>query len=167
MHRTIPIIFTCIVFLACKQKKVEETKPEVNDSSYATARADSLSKADTHYLWEPAFDKKTKKMVMRKVRPIPVDSLTKENLIAVLNDEYADIKVRFVKISGDTIFIKAGGGAYLSKQMGSSGSEIYMAEVTYNLTELPNINYVHFDFKPGDHAIPGTYSRTDFFLQEE
>ena len=46
--------------------------------------------------------------------------------------------------------------------MGSSGSQAYLAEVTYNLTELNGINFVQIRFKEGIHASPDTYKRTDF-----
>jgi len=168
MHKIFLILSICIAFSACNQKRSEETKADARDTSLVVAKPDSSAiSTDAHYFWESAFDEKGNKMIMKKVRPIPVDSLTQEILISKINDEYADIKITFVRVIKDTIFIKAGNRNYLSKQMGSSGAETYMAEVTYDLTELPNINYVHFDFKKGDHASPGTYSRTDFIHPAE
>jgi hypothetical protein len=75
---------------------------------------------------------------------------------------YPEIPLTLNKISHDSIFIKINNSKYLSQQMGSSGPEAYFAEVTYNLTEIPGINFVDFNFKEGDHAAPATYSRTDF-----
>ncbi len=46
--------------------------------------------------------------------------------------------------------------------MGTAGAQSYIATITYSLTELAEINYVNFDFKEGDHALPGTYKRTGF-----
>ncbi len=46
--------------------------------------------------------------------------------------------------------------------MGSSGAETYLAEVTFNLTEINGINFIDIQFPEGDHASPGIYSRTDF-----
>jgi hypothetical protein len=43
--------------------------------------------------------------------------------------------------------------------MGTTGATAYIEAVTYTLTSLKNIHYVEFDFKEGDHAIPGRYSR--------
>jgi hypothetical protein len=80
----------------------------------------------------------------------------------VFNEMYPDIPITVNKISHDSIFIKIGNSKYLTQQMGSSGPEAYFAELTYNLTEVPGINYVDFNFKEGQHAAPATYSRTDF-----
>ncbi len=163
MYKKISIGFLISLFLSCNQKQSDETKAVAADSLLVVPKTDSLAKiTDTHYFWESVFDEKSKKMIMKKMRPMPGDSLTQENLISIINFTYPDIKIAFVKISGDTIFIKTINGNYLSKQMGSTGAETYLAEVVYNLTEIPNINFVHFGFKKGDHAGPGTYSRTDW-----
>jgi hypothetical protein len=46
--------------------------------------------------------------------------------------------------------------------MGSSGPTTYFAEAVFNLTEIPGIHYVSFDFEEGDHAQPGTFNRESF-----
>ena len=46
--------------------------------------------------------------------------------------------------------------------MGYYGAEAYLAAVNYNMSELKGITYVDIRFKEGDHAAPGTYTRTDF-----
>ena len=51
---------------------------------------------------------------------------------------------------------------YLTHDMGSSGAQDYLAEVTYTLTEYPGIKSVNFIFQAGDHAMPGMYSRESF-----
>jgi len=37
-----------------------------------------------------------------------------------------------------------------------------MVAATFTLTELEGVEFVDFDFKVGDHAVPGTYSRQQF-----
>jgi len=66
------------------------------------------------------------------------------------------------KISNDTIFVSIPNSTYLTQQTGSSGPEGYIAELTYNLTETKNVNYVALQFKKGDHAEAGTFSRSSF-----
>ena len=80
----------------------------------------------------------------------------------MLNSQYPEVVLRLIKISGDTVFVKIPKSDYLARQMGTSGSEAYLAEATYNLTEIKDIDFVDFKFKEGDHAQPGTFSRTDF-----
>lgn len=99
---------------------------------------------------------------MKKVSPLSEDSLTVPILIQKLNSLYPDIQLRYKKISGDTIFVAIDKSSYLTKQVGTTGAKGYLAEVTFNLTELKNINFVDIHFKEGDHAAPGTYTRTDF-----
>jgi hypothetical protein len=46
--------------------------------------------------------------------------------------------------------------------MGSTGPTMFLSSAVYNLTEIPGIRYVNFDFEEGDHASPGTFSRESF-----
>jgi hypothetical protein len=48
---------------------------------------------------------------------------------------------------------------------GTHGASAYLAEVIYNLTEITGVDFVNFRFNEGEHAAPGTYSRTDFVSQ--
>jgi hypothetical protein len=151
----LPLIFSCHSNDAVKKQVVADTITALVKSDTA-----SINK-DTHYFWEADFSGK-KGFAMVKSRPMPTDSLTADLLLQSLNETYPDILLSMDKISGDSIFIKIGKSNYLTNQSGSSGAEAYMAEVTYNLTEIKGINFVHFNFKKGNHAQPGTYSRTDF-----
>jgi len=163
MHKIVLIFFSCIGLSACNQKRLEEKTPDADSIHFITAKPDSSNiKTDAHYFWEAGFDDKTNKPLMKKVRPLSADSLTQDKLMEQINQIYPEIKLAFIKISNDTIFVKISNSNFLTQQMGSTGGNMYMSEVTYNLTELDNVNYVHFNFKAGDHAYPGTYSRTDF-----
>lgn len=116
---------------------------------------------DSHYFWSADLDPK-KGLVMIKTRPVPTDSLTSANIIQMMNETYPEIPLQFIKISNDSIFVRINKSNYLTQQMGSSGAEAYLAEATYNLTEIKDINFVVMLFKEGDHASPGVYNRTDF-----
>lgn len=85
-----------------------------------------------------------------------------QEMVNAMNASYPEIHLDLKKISHDTAFIAIPESQYLSQQIGSTGAYNYMATAVYNLTELKNIKYVHFDFKEGDHAAPGTYNRDDF-----
>lgn len=85
-----------------------------------------------------------------------------QEMVSALNASYPEIHLDLKKISNDTAYIDIPESAYLSQQIGSTGAYNYMATAVYNLTELDNVRYVHFYFREGDHAAPGTYSREDF-----
>jgi hypothetical protein len=154
------LIALIMAVVSCNTKQQEE-KVVTKDSAIATAEADTAAvKKDNHYFWSSEFDNKG--LLMIKVRPLPEDSLTAASIIQLQNDLYPEIQVRFDRMSNDTIFVTIPNSTYLTQQTGSSGPEGYFAELTYNLTELKNITYVDIRFKRGDHAQPGTFSRTDF-----
>ena len=157
------LIFLLIfsLFVSCNST---ETVKEVSkvDSIIVENKIDSATSIkDSHYFWTADQDA-PKGLVMKKTWPLSKDSLTVPNLINLLNQQHQEIVLVFSKISGDSIFVKINKSNHLTQQMGSSGAEAYLAEVTYNLTELNGINFVDIRFKEGDHAQPGIYSRTDF-----
>lgn len=153
------LIITSIA--ACNTKQPDK-EVVVIDSSNKITRVDSANTIiDAHYFWEADQDTPDG-LTMKKSRPISPDSLTSGNLLQVLNNLHPNVELSYVKSAGDTVFVKIDKSAYLTQRMGSSGAEAYLAEVTYNLTELTGINFVDINFKIGDHAEPGIYARTDF-----
>ncbi len=151
-----------VTFIAACNSKQPDKQAVLIDSLTKITQADSANKIiDAHYFWEADQDS-PKGLVMKKSRPISPDSLTTGSLVQVLNNLHPNVELSYVKTSGDTIFVKINKSTYLTQRMGSSGAEAYLADATYNLTELAGINFVDINFKMGDHAEPGTYSRTDF-----
>jgi len=71
-------------------------------------------------------------------------------------------RINLRNIEKQTANIEIMNGQYLTQDMGSSGAQDYLAEVTYTLTENPGVKSVNFIFQAGDHAMPGTYSRESF-----
>ncbi len=69
---------------------------------------------------------------------------------------------RIVQVNVDTVFIVIDNSDYLTQQMGTTGADEYLAKLTFTVTELESINFVNLNFEEGDHAVPGTYERTDF-----
>lgn len=66
------------------------------------------------------------------------------------------------RVEQQTARIEIANDQYLTQKMGSSGAQDYLAEVTYTLTEAPGVKSVDFVFAPGEHAMPGVYSRESF-----
>jgi hypothetical protein len=145
--KRISCFFIITFFISCNTNKQEKIAPE-KDSVKVNIKTDTVNIiSDTHYFWSSDWDTK-KGLVMRKIHK--------------LNIEYPEIQLGYKKISGDTIFVAIHKSRYLTQSIGSSGAKGYLAEVTYNLTEIKNINFVDINFAEGDHAAPGTFSRTDF-----
>jgi hypothetical protein len=155
-----------LILVSCNSKK-EEEKPVIVDSVSTVLKADTtIVNTDAHYFWVSDLEQ-GKGLVMKRDSPVSADSLTPALMIGRLNSLYPEIPLEYLKTSTDSIFVKIGKSNYLTQKMGTSGAEAYLAEVTYNLTELKNINFVNIRFKEGDHATPGTYSRVDFVHVKE
>lgn len=155
------LLIAMVSMIVCCNTKKSEEKRVKTDSTTVTAEADTAAiKKENHYFWSSDFD--AKGLLMTKMWPLPDDSLTTTNIIQLMNGLYPEIQVRFNRQSNDTIFINIPNSNYLTTETGSSGPEVYFAELTYNLTEIKNIQYVNIQFKKGDHASPGTFTRTDF-----
>lgn len=160
-----PAITVVIITVSCTNNSTDKIKSSPVDSvSIVPADTVSVSVNETtaNYVWTTGIDEQTGKIQMKKNRPIAVDSVNITNMIGLTNNIYPEVKLVLKKISGDTIYVKIPESTYLTQQMGTSGAEAYMANATYNLTELPGIEYVNFDLDEGDHAAPGTFSRSDF-----
>lgn len=112
-------------------------------------------------LWDADQDS-TGKLVMNKTLAPEVDSVSLETIITYLNNNNPGVKLETTGTGHDTLFLKIADAEHLTQQMGSSGPEVYFAEVVYNCTEIPGIQFVKIDFKPGDHAEPGVFKRDDF-----
>jgi hypothetical protein len=168
MKRRFFLIMIITVIVSCNTKKPDKVGSHIDttivshiDTANIITDNNANITTDTHYFWSSEWSTK-KGLLMKKTSQISEDSLTPPRLIQKLNNLYPEIRLRFIKISNDSIFVAIKKSKYLTQQMGSSGAQAYLAEITYNLTELKDINFVDVRFKVGDHASPGTYTRTDF-----
>jgi len=114
------------------------------------------------YSWKAGLNDSTGELEVKKTELGGPDSLTATSMVSFLNLKTPNIQLKFVKISGDTLFVSIPDALYLTQQMGSTGPSLYFAETVYNLTEIPGIHYVSFDFEEGDHAAPGVLHRGQF-----
>jgi len=154
-----------VVIISCKAKQADKKIIQTDSTSVVITPDTGNIIEDTHYYWSAEWDNKNG-MLMKKTTPITADSLTATNIIQKLNILYPKIRLRYIRTSNDSMFVNINNSTYLTQQIGSSGAESYLAEVTYNLTELNGINYINIKFKEGDHASPGTYTRTDFIHEK-
>jgi len=145
------LIVTSLLFTACNNKADQP----VDDG-------DTANLAPLVYSWQASLNDSSGKLEVKKSDSIGPDSLSVPAVIAYLNATNTNVQLAFVKTSGDTVYLKIPDAMYLTQQMGSSGSTIYLALAVYNLTEVAGIRYVNLDFDEGDHASPGTFNRESY-----
>ena len=114
-----------------------------------------------HFWWEAQLNMGPK-MIMNQKDALPDDSLNITAVLRRMNTTYPDVIVEELNRTNDTVTVKIPKSRYLTEQMGSTGALAYLAELTYNLTEIPGIRCVSILFKAGDHASPDIYTRKDF-----
>jgi len=113
-------------------------------------------------IWTTDYDSLNHRFFLKKQRTLDVDTLHVENLVNDINAAWDNIRLVFVKISNDTLYVTIPESNYLTQQMGTAGAQSYISATTYSLTELTGIKYVNYAFEEGDHLAPGVYSRGDF-----
>lgn len=171
MRTLLPFIFLLgsLAYIGCgtsDNKKADEEEvvyESVTDSADIVTPGDSLrTVVNEPTLWkvESLGDQQEEKLTGPKDSIL--ESFTPNQLVVALNETYPEIQIKFQDISHDTMFVSIPNSKVLTEQMGSTGSYNYLATAVFNLTELKNVKYIHFDFKEGDHASPGTFTRKDF-----
>jgi hypothetical protein len=125
------------------------------DSSEADIQ--ELSK-DDFYVWQVDSDQKT----IKQNPKLHEAALGIDTLITGLNEMYPRIKLEMVRLSNDTLYTQIREANVLTEQMGSSGSEQYIAQAVLNLTSARGVKYVRIDFEEGSHAMPDVWSKENF-----
>ena len=161
--------FTVVVFLsfffACNSndKKKEETTPVKPADTISASKSGDTAKTivNSSMIWTVETGKEeTEKL--QGPENVQLDTLSSAKLVNLINKNFPDIRLNFLKISNDTIYVKIPDSKRLTEEIGNTGAENYLASTTFTLTELKNIRYVNIAMKPGDHAEPGVYTRGDF-----
>jgi len=113
-------------------------------------------------IWAYEYNQLSDEFELKQLRAIDKDTLTGETLEKIINKTWPKVQVKFIGISNDTVFISIPESEVLTQQMGSAGAESFMISTTFSFTELKGINFVSFDFKEGDHGVPGVYNRNSW-----
>lgn len=163
--KPILILLFGILLFSCNSSSNENDEndvPEVVVDSEVVTEEPTVTVVNRPSLWTVEYESSTNKEKLKKPEGANIESLTANELINVLNQNYADVQLKLDRISNDTLYADIPESEKLTQQMGSTGAYNYLASVVYNLTELPNVKYVKLDFAEGDHAMPGVYTREDF-----
>jgi ABC-type glycerol-3-phosphate transport system substrate-binding protein len=150
MKNYIAIFIITLAAAACGNNKADQPGGDGQDTLTAI------------YSWEATLNDSTGKLVVNKKEEPGPDSLTALSVIAFLNKKNPNVQLQFLKLSGDTLYLSIPDAHYLTRQMGSTGPVVFFAESVYNLTEIPGIRYVNYDFAEGDHAQPDVLNRDSF-----
>ncbi|RYF91846.1 MAG: hypothetical protein EOO03_00330 [Chitinophagaceae bacterium] len=149
--------------LACNNKEKETTTTETTaveeeTETFATAPFVPGSNPNSKlFVWKASPD-----YTRRRNDAVTPALLNADTLIKGINEINENILLEKVKQSGDTLYTQIKNSNYLGNQMGSTGAEIYVADVVLNLTEVPGIKYVSIEMEEQSHVQPGTWSRKDF-----
>lgn len=150
-----------VLLYGCNNQTENQQKIASSERSMDNASTnDSASNAEpgsTSYLWRVTPDYK-------KIRNTDYNPAlaTAENVIKGLNENYESVYLEEVKISNDTIYTAIKDATHLTEQMGTTGAEVYLADVVLNLTAVPGIKYVNIQLEEGSHMQPGVWSLADF-----
>jgi hypothetical protein len=120
--------------------------------------------ADIPYYAE--LDSNSQSFSIIKSDLVKTDDLSEINICNALNRKYPEISIDNATLSRDTVLVTIPNATYLTQQSGTMGAKIYMMESTYSFTELPNVKFVKFIFREGDHASPGVFTRKDFNFED-
>ncbi|ADY50741.1 hypothetical protein Pedsa_0155 [Pseudopedobacter saltans DSM 12145] len=153
-------VLFCYLFFSCTNDKKERSASDsisTNENVKETP-LDVLSDIP----WTATLDSTTQQYTMVRNEPIKGEVLDITNVLEAINRKYPENKLVFEKQNADTVFVKVENATYLTQASGSTGARVFLAESTYSLTEIPSIRVVFFNFKIGDHATPGAYTRKNF-----
>lgn len=114
------------------------------------------------FLWRADFEASTNSYKIHEPENTRPDTLTVEKMILLINDNWDSVRMNYVRVSHDTVFVSIPNSEYLTQKIGSTGAESYMATTTFSLTEMKGIRHVSYSFKGGDHASGGVFTRDDF-----
>jgi hypothetical protein len=148
--------FLAILFLlnACNNSADNYDKEKTTTDTLAFGE----NPTDTLVFWNVDEQHNTRTKVLTE----KIEQPNAQAIINGLNMVYPDVVLLYVNIANDTLHLAIPQSDKLTRQMGSAGAAQYFATACVNLFEISSINYIHFDFKEGDHARPGVFSRQQF-----
>ncbi|HUZ60975.1 MAG TPA: hypothetical protein VMU83_19535 [Hanamia sp.] len=162
--KIILILFMSYAAISCNSNndKKADVKKVISDTvSISNNITDSVKTAiNNKMIWTVKNDSGNEKLI--PPTNIKIDTFSSTHLIQLINENFPDILLQFIRVSHDTIYVKIPDSRKLTQGIGDTGAENYLASATYTLTASQNIKFVNIIMEPGDHAEPGVYSREDF-----
>lgn len=162
MKKFSPFFLIILVFIACNSdtKNQETLDDTISTNTY------QQPKEIADIPWAAVLDSNTQIFTMTATEGIKTEDLNLANVTESINRKYPDIFISDTKIKNDTAFVAIKNAEYLTQGAGTMGAQIFLAESTYSFTQIPGIKFVNFSFKVGDHALPGTFDRSNFEFKD-
>jgi len=158
MKKFAPYFLVVFIFIACnsdtKNTETEEEIVSTENYQQPTEIADIP--------WAAILDSTSQIITMTATEGIKSQDLNLQNVTESINRKYPEILITDPQQKNDTVFVSIKDATYLTQGSGSMGAEIFLAESTYSYTQIPGVSFVNYNFKVGDHASPGTFTRRDF-----
>lgn len=157
MKRVFPLLLILSVLVSCMRDNKSEDNQEELDTSASIQQTESLPSHTP--LWTYQIDTDS------LIQSTTLDSTETDipHLLSILNAQFQDqVRLDIDHQSLDTVYIHIDSAQHFTQQMGTAGAHAILEVSTYTLTENSTVKYVHFSFQEGDHASPGTYSRSYF-----
>ncbi len=155
------VLFLVIFILGCSQRSEQDETKLATDTlkvSKTSPINGQIYKPESElYIWKVTPD--YKKMKNQDVNPAFQNA---DSLILGLNQRYENVFLQKIKLSGDTIYTQIKDANYLTEQMGTTGAEVYLADVVINLASIAGIRYVSIYLEEGSHMQPGVWTLSNF-----
>lgn len=158
--KRILLLAVITVVVSCNGNKEEENKSLIIETTEDSSTVEPTLQHNPEnklYVWKANFD--YTKVQNPALQPAILNT---DSLIKGLNERYENVFLQKDRIGGDTIYTFIDDSQYLSNQMGSTGAEVYIADVVLNLTEVPGVKYVAIKMKEGSHAQSGIWTKQNF-----
>lgn len=158
--KTILLLAVIAAVVSCNANKEEANKVssiEKTEDSTTVEPTLQFNPESKLYVWKTNFDY-TKVQNPALQRAI----LNADSLIKGLNERNEKVFLQKDRISGDTLYTFIDDSQYLSNEMGSTGAEVYIADVVLNLAEIPGVKHVAINMKEGSHAQSGIWTKQNF-----
>jgi len=153
-----------VLWLSCTNNQDNNSSKNTQQpASEADTKNDAVENEKLLVLpWTAVYNEQTEKLEMQYNESADMENLTVRDMIDAANLKYPETRLYTTGQHGDTLEVTINDPVYLTQQSGTAGAEIYLAEVTFALTEFPDVKVVNFHFKEGDHAVPKAYTRESF-----
>jgi len=159
--KTIPLLILILTAVLVGCSLLPDSRPDYQDPAYRWS-ADFSQPGEDLLVRGQKMDR-IKDNLDQLIFALNGSDLDPENFRTPLGQEPLGLpKLKLIDVQGNQALVEVINAPYLTQRMGSTGADIFLAEATFTLTEHPEIEWVLFQFKEGDHATPGLYSRDNF-----
>lgn len=162
MKTTLISLGLVFLIISCTRRQQDNRATDDTDEKMEFGSESSAVYDPTEVIWIYDYNQQTEEYEATQLRPVDKETLTGETLEQIINKAWPGVQIKFVRTSNDTAYISIADSKVLTQQMGSAGAESFMISTTFSFSELKDIHFVSFDFKEGDHGVPGVYNRNSW-----